>query len=353
MARSIAMTWLLLLCSACEPEELIGNPWVDRWCGDHPCGWETEGEVQRIGTWHENDYAAELVSDDAAISFLNETVDEEVRCFRFSMLARVQGASGSLGARAYLEMDFMDDGTVEYSERLPEGDFEPLEFAVTPPTYYRGVRFILRKDGPGEVIIARVRAREGTGCTDAPLDLNERPSGAPCEADDQCVIGDCSAGRCAECASDAQCEDGRVCGDEFDGVWLFAENRRGCVEPGREILGSPCSDGSECSSGVCCEGQCAECCPGQAQCSGDGTCASGEPAEGDWWFEDAEVESAHVYHRCDGGERLREAGESCALAADCVSTTCSPFVACSLDSCPDGGCGLSCDEVYVLESKCE
>src|ERR1700742_558571 len=89
---------LLGACGGSAEEPLVQNPMIEMWCGAHPCAWTTRGETKRIGTWHPDDYAIELVSEDAAVTQLNPTVNEQKsRCFAFSLTADV-----SMDAKVYL-----------------------------------------------------------------------------------------------------------------------------------------------------------------------------------------------------------------------------------------------------------
>ncbi len=244
-------TLFCALCIAligCEPQDLISNASVDRWCGDHPCGWEVDGEVERVATWHSNDYAVVLVSDDARLHQLNQGASSaSIECMAFEMLARVEH-----GAKAYLELDFLDDGEIDYSERLPEGDFIPVRFLVTMPTWFEGVRFSIRKDGPGEVTLARLAASPAYDCPDPPLPLLHRPSGATCEEDEQCEIGNCTSGVCDECGSDDDCDADQSCGEViyYYGFLPLANVGRACVDIGSKRIAELCDRGAECASGV-------------------------------------------------------------------------------------------------------
>jgi hypothetical protein len=162
------------------------NPMLERWCEAHPCAWDVHGEVKRVGTWHPDDFAAELVSDDASLSQLRAD-HARARCLLFSLMAQVDER-----ATVLLELDFLDDGDIEFSARIPKSDWEVRTFAIAAPTWYDGVRFTIRKAGPGRVILAELNvtlAREG--CPATPLSLDDRPSGAGCETDSQCASGQC------------------------------------------------------------------------------------------------------------------------------------------------------------------
>ena len=216
-----------LVLAACEPTDLIRDPQLDRWCGDRPCSWEVEGEIDRIGTWHEKDYAVRFTSDDAKLSQLNATVsDLDASCFHFTMLAKV-----GPDVKLFLELDFFDDGRVDLQQRIPEGNWDFRQFVITPPTWYEGVRFILRKDGPGYAALAQLTADVSEACTKAPIDLGPRPEGARCDIDEHCAVGTCgdpdpedvcwfgvscvTRGVCRSdargCVSDAGCADAGLC----------------------------------------------------------------------------------------------------------------------------------------------
>lgn len=175
-------------CSSGDSESALPNPMLERWCDGHPCAWDVRGDVKRVATWHPNDYAAELVSDDASLSQLRLGLGRTgARCFDFSMMAQVDER-----ASAYLELDFLDDGEVEFSARIPKSDWEVRTFSIATPTWYDDVRFTLRKSGPGRVILAELEVELArSGCPGTPLTLNNRPSGAGCESDSQCASGQC------------------------------------------------------------------------------------------------------------------------------------------------------------------
>lgn len=93
------------------------------------------------------------------------------------------------------------------------------------------------------------------------------PFGEPCVADDNCVDGRCvvpprlQEGRfdvltslCGECSADQDCASGEVCG-----VDPLTE-ASACVEVGQRANREICAFDAECASGVCCLGECADCC---------------------------------------------------------------------------------------------
>lgn len=262
--RIASLLGLSILAVGCmTPQELIENPDVDVWCGDTPCGWDVAGQIERVGTWHSHDYAVSFVSEDARLHQGNPDADESIRCISFSMIAKV-----SPGTKAFVELDFLDDGgEPEWSEQIPAADFEHFSFYVTPPSWFEGVRFIVRKEGPGEMVLAKLRALDDVTdydlCTADPVPLDERPTFARCDQNDECESGRCLDGFCAGCTTDDDCEDG-VCGYAEHPDERYEDYSRGevvpaCVEQGSRSIGSRCLGDAECENGTCSEcGICAD-----------------------------------------------------------------------------------------------
>lgn len=188
----------LFLCG-CEPEDLIRNPLVDRWCGDHPCYWEVIGEIRRRPTWHRKDYAVAFVSDDAEIYQVNENANgEDHGCIAFTTVANVAGETA-----LFLELDFLNDGSMEFSEPFPALYWQRIDFAIRAPEWYEGIRFAVRKDGPGTAELAQFSAQVGEADCDLgstfEVELNvKRPVGAACDANSECASGSCDGFECVD-----------------------------------------------------------------------------------------------------------------------------------------------------------
>lgn len=182
---------LLVACGSADEASApaVTNPMFERWCAEHPCDWDFEGEAKQVGTWHPDDYGVELLSDGAAISQLRSDLTQaRSACFAFSLMAHVPE-----DAQAFLELDFLDDGDIDFSERIPTSNWEVRTFTIKTPTWFEGVRFRVRKVGAPRVIVAELNVDlESQGCLGSPLPLVNRPSGAKCEADDECTSGSCS-----------------------------------------------------------------------------------------------------------------------------------------------------------------
>jgi hypothetical protein len=200
----LASSLCLLSLLGCGSDPLLGNPRVQRWCEDQPCLWQAEGEIERVSSWHDHDYALSFVSDDARLSQFNPVGGTGApTCFAFTMVAKIDP-----GVRIFLELDFLDDGAIEFSQSLPESDFDQLHFLITPPAWYSGVRFILRKDGPGRAVLAQMHAEPSSECSAPPVSLLARPDGIECVSNGDCANGRCLYGRCGGCLEDAECAGG-------------------------------------------------------------------------------------------------------------------------------------------------
>jgi hypothetical protein len=196
--RRLRDSLVLVLLAACgspvNPAPPLSNPMLERWCDFHPCGWETQGDFKKAGTWHPDDYALELLSSEAEVSQLRAELDSTLaHCFEFTLMVKV-----SANARAFLELDFLDDGANEFSERIPTSDWEVRKFTITTPSWYEGVRFRVRREGEkGRVVVAEVFVElRNVGCSATPLKLLERPRGASCGGDEECSSRHCSEAMC-------------------------------------------------------------------------------------------------------------------------------------------------------------
>ncbi len=128
--------------------------------------------------------------------------------------------------------------------------------------------------------------------------------GQTCTAASQCATGRCSWGFCAnanECRSDTDCTGSQYCGDPIAGA-------RTCMA--LKAQGQTCTSASQCSTGRCAWGFCAE----QDECRSNSDCKSGQ------YCGDPIAGKA----RC---KDLRSKGEGCTKGAQCKSGQCS-FLKC-------------------------
>jgi hypothetical protein len=334
-----------ILLAACGAADSLSNPGFDVWCDDHPCGWQTSGAVKQVGSWHEDDYAIALVSDDASVSQLNPGRDSTyASCFAFSLIAKIDRRS-----EVYLELDFLDDGMIDFSQRIPASDWERRTFNISGPSWYDGLRFIIRKAGPGEAIVAELRARSVSSnvCFSPRIELTDRPDEARCESDEQCRNSSCKWGACTRCRFDTDCDEQKVCALTItDGKMM-----RDCAARGSTPFGRACADSSQCASGFCVDRACSEC-RNDSDCRGSGQCRASPaaPAQlGAWPLQ------------CSPGRRLRQPGEPCADSSDCMSNLCrGSAVQCAVGGCAEssaehdaGSCSGDCDSWQVTAGTCD
>lgn len=351
-ALALAAFFLLSGYNSCDP--IIENNGFDLWCGDQLCNWEVEtGAVAEVATWHKADKGVELVGDKASISQLNDVTSSHVSCMRFYLVADVEET-----AEAYVEMDFQDDGSVEWSRPIPVSSWAPIGYLVTLPVKYQSIRFRVRKDGPGRVKLAEIRAESSDSCTDAPLRLLGAPDGSWCPVNDDaaCASGMCTSGVnlyddsvCNECTTDADCTSGDSCGAAATEPHLAVY--RACGAPGRHALGERCFSDRECATGIC-KGLVCSSCRDDNDCAGS-SCTTRERSEEDQlWLPP---------HQCGPEAGGAQSGEPCHLDSDCASGTCTgsaQLSVCQLDGrtcnddtdCPPG---LPCFPVGTASGACQ
>jgi hypothetical protein len=248
-------------------ESLTRDPEFQLWCGDRLCDWSTDqGAIRRVPTWNSNDFGVEMVSDTVAISQVSNITNFDATCIDFDLVASVPTTT-----TVRLQMDFLADGDggIDFDQIIPSSDWAPLHYEVKTPSGYWKVRFILRKDGPGNAVLARIRATAGSDCSGPAIARNNRPSGISCESAAECHGGHCEDKVCGECSTPTDCANGQVCGLSSGGLSLYAA----CVPPGVHALAERCRADAECATGVCCEGVCSTCC-GDTSCSGGAACSS-------------------------------------------------------------------------------
>jgi hypothetical protein len=343
-ASSFAFALAALCCAAAcanstEPGPPVHNPNFQQWTPSHPERWEVSGVTSRVGTWHEDDYGVQLVSDGSRISQLDTTLESsQAPCFQFSLVAKI-----ARGAKAFLELDFLDDGAIEFSAQLPVSDWERRTFLITPPIAWQGVRFTVRKEGSGQVILAELAVQIAqSGCTMPPLPLLNRPNGNACDSDDDCAGHICFDARCAGCASDGDCMSGELCGDTVqEGVLVQA-----CSAIGSGKFGAICSVDAQCDSGLCVDGACSEC--SDLECGDGERCARVAP---DQMFHI----TTNLPHLCSPGSRRRESGELCTVHEDCKSLNCAGSLVTCVAGCrslTEPGCAQNCSVVEQTGGVC-
>lgn len=200
----------LFIGAECE-QPLVMDSGFDVWCGETLCDWQLdEGTIAKVATWHGDDFGVAMIADSTRISQKLPISNDDVSCLHFDLLADIAEP-----VNVQLDLDFDDDGHVEHTETLPSGTWIPLSYHINAPTYYRGVRIVLRKSGAGHAALARIQASKSSSddCAGPPLPTSNRPAGAACEHAGDCAGGDCAGGTplnaCANdghrCASDGDC----------------------------------------------------------------------------------------------------------------------------------------------------
>ena len=336
-----ALWWLgallLALVAACGTR-LIRDPSFELWCDDKLCApWESKGAIARVGTWHARDYGVSLM-DGAEISQRSD--EDPVECIEFELIADVAAE-----AEVQLELDFMDDGSSEYEQSIAESHWARLRFLVKAPSWYRGLRFRVRKRGTGRAVIAQLSAVSSSDCKGDPVKLDRRPDGAHCERDAQCASGVCDlapqrfglaeeppstdARVCGGCSAETACPTGQVCGVRESDFGPYRE----CIQPSSSELGAFCESDAECASGHCTRAlhfNNATC----AECTSDAECAEGEVCG--------------VEVLAGGATRVCEANEPAPLGELCGGND-----QCQSGVCCFGACSECCGEFFECEGGAE
>jgi hypothetical protein len=380
---------ILLFSVGCDTEGLISNPSFEVWCDNTPCGWQSRGKVERVSTWHLKDWAVSLKSNNAEVSQLNLVANaSETDCFIFTLVAKI-----SAGTRVFLELDFLDDGEIDVSQQLPESNWDKLTFRITPPTWFEGVRFIIRKNGSGEAIVGRIQAQPAHGlqtgillpleygiCKGEAVELPNRPLGANCERNDQCEQQLCVYGYCGHpCKIDADCSAGEVCGLEgwessgHSGLLLWdLDWSRYCGKPARHGFGVACISDAECTTGICCNNLCSTCCNSpscdagvesdasdvDAGCMAIGCDSARKCEQALWPIDDVPSKGFDSYRPwiCSPGASKGKSGDTCTTSSDCESNVCRDVgLRCNnLILCSDPAvCVEQCSTLQFVGGNCE
>lgn len=271
----LAFSLCLPLIVACQPGAL-DDPGFDLWCGKSLCRWKTEqGTIRRVPTWNEEDYGVELVGKPVVLSQLANT--EQIGddpCLQLSILGNVETK-----AEVQLELDFFDDGTVEYREGIPGIRWQRLDLLVRLPTQpYDNLKVALHKQAGGTAVFGSLAASGSSKCEGDPIVLSDLPFGYKCNQDTSCASGICDVGAqtfavktCDECRTNDDCTGGFVCGAVRPEQSPWPSHA--CVPPQTAQEGDICWSDEQCAHGHCQNGACGEC-ASDAECGGDRVCGS-------------------------------------------------------------------------------
>ena len=320
-----------LALSACS-YGFVEDPSLDQWCGETLCNFSTDaGKIERVGTWHRKDYGVRFVEQGTQISQLSTRKGAE--CIEFSLIA-----SADSSAQMVMELDFNDDGSIEETRAIPGVRWRTIPFKVAPPPEYDSVRFILRKDGTGEAVVAQLQAQATSGsCGTEPSLLVD---GSSCSAHVTCQSGRCVDDKCAAACPEGGCSAGEVCASDD----MCASG--GCVAkdtldeddrlPTEILVCAECQDSTDCKAGVCHLGRCAPCAQSD-DCSEGEVCSYTDPFD----------VASRACHAADDTKRPRgglceqdddcEEGLSCKSYDPKLAPRCGG--ACPIlaeDACPEG-----------------
>jgi hypothetical protein len=186
-SRMIFLVLLPVLLGAKCGESIIKDPGFELWCGETLCNWRIEeGSITRAPTWHERDHGVDLVGPAVHLSQRADFGDDRPSCLSYDLLSDVGDK-----AQVVLEMDFDEDGAVELTQVLPLGPWTRLSYKTPAPSWYRSIKFSIRKRGEGPARLARIRVGADIDCQGPAPSTSNRPTGAPCETPAQCTSATC------------------------------------------------------------------------------------------------------------------------------------------------------------------
>jgi hypothetical protein len=266
-ARAAALLLVALVLIACD--DVINDPTFRSWCGDTLCAWTlVEGHIKKAPTWTEKDYGVAFVDTPTTLS---QSVSDSPKCLKFSTIADLDPS-----AQMTIAIDFDRDGTIDLTQPMGSAQWTEVVTLVTAPQVYSGFTLYLKKEGPGNAVLAQLRVQSATDCAGAPVALGALPMGDRCATGDPnggaaCETGICCGGLCAECCADTDCKarasaDGGDAGaapvcwvqplpgqNFFPGVGNLSGALPGQCDPDdhAHLSGAPCLVDADCASGAC------------------------------------------------------------------------------------------------------
>ena len=143
---------LMTMGGYCE-SDVIDDAGFQFWCGDELCAWEREGgAVRKVPTWHEHDYAVELVGAPVVLS--QQASRAYAGCVRLELIADVEES-----AMLSLEVDNGGDGSADWQVQVAGEGFRSMAWELRGRFAPGGDSiFTLRKLGEGRAVIAQLRA---------------------------------------------------------------------------------------------------------------------------------------------------------------------------------------------------
>jgi hypothetical protein len=345
MSRRILTMFLLSLVSACTLP-----PWTREDCEYGPCGFQTlTGSTARTTSWDESAYALSLTEPGTRLT--RREAGSFASCIDIALVGEVEDS-----ADLTLELDFNDDGSIEYSGELPASRWDRRHIQIHGPAGERVVRSYLEKKGTGRASLAVVESRavacegaspiklsDGSLCVEDANCSSDRcrdgrclscgPSGCgegvACKADSECAGGACAAGVCRACAANGTCDPGAQCTlDTHCKSHSCVHGTLSIVtdQPAKDAVCGECTSDAQCNLGKCVQGRC-------GACGVDSDCASGHECRyADLYVAQHRVcVPAHV-----PGQLPRSA--LCEKASDCAGG-----LACGASPGLAKRCGTACD----------
>lgn len=155
---SVAL-WIGLTGFSCELD-VVEDPGFQFWCGEQLCEWYLrEGEIARVPTWHEHDYAVELVG---APVHLEQTFATRVSgCVLVELIADVEA-----DAMVTIAIDEDQDRIPEWVETVDRAGFQRMSWQVDVDVWGSNTsgepvgRTIIRKDAEGRAVLSQLRISE-------------------------------------------------------------------------------------------------------------------------------------------------------------------------------------------------
>ena len=143
---------LVTMGTYCETD-LIDDPGFQFWCDDSLCAWELEaGVVRQAPSWHEHDYAVELVGAPVVLS--QQASRGFPRCVRLELIADV-----AMSAMLSIEIDYTGDGSIDWQMPVHQEGFQTVAWELREGAApQRDSIFYIRKLGEGQAVIAQLRA---------------------------------------------------------------------------------------------------------------------------------------------------------------------------------------------------
>lgn len=153
------VAWVTLTGFSCELD-VVEDPGFQFWCGDQLCEWRLAvGEIERVPTWHDHDYAVELVG--APVHLEQRFASSVSGCVLVELIADVEP-----DAAVTIAIDEDGDLRPEWVAEVDRTGFRrmswQIEIDVTGPNT-AGIpvgHTIIRKDAEGRAVLSQLRISE-------------------------------------------------------------------------------------------------------------------------------------------------------------------------------------------------